>query len=199
MEKFCQLTRTYVWVLPVTVKLTSCSSCLSFSWCSIFCFRFAKHREKTCFLFHFFNQMCCEWRKCFKIFKDYKSVSKVDLNAVVCYSNVFLQYVINSKLQLLLTKKINKKVTKNWYRTWILLTLTQLLWEAITTISRFGRLSKAKSSAASKKFNFYDSFSVKTVCKNGKTVGHLPRELSRVTIFLGWRGFDAYKVIFTLL
>ena len=26
------------------------------------------------------------------------------------------------------------------------------------------------------KFNFYDSFAVKKVCKNGDTVGHLPRE-----------------------
>ena len=31
--------------------------------------------------------------------------------------------------------------------------------------------------------NFYDSFAVKTVRKNGETVGHLPRELSRVTLF----------------
>ena len=37
--------------------------------------------------------------------------------------------------------------------------------------------------------NFYDSFAVKTVRKNGETVGHLPRELSRVTLFFWIEGF----------
>ena len=34
------------------------------------------------------------------------------------------------------------------------------------------------------KFNFYDSFAVKTVRQNGETAGHLQRELSRVIIFV---------------
>ena len=31
------------------------------------------------------------------------------------------------------------------------------------------------------KYNLYDKFAIKTVHKNGETVGHLPREISRVT------------------
>ena len=33
------------------------------------------------------------------------------------------------------------------------------------------------------KFNFHDSFAVKTVRKDGENVGHLLRKLSRVTTF----------------
>ena len=47
------------------------------------------------------------------------------------------------------------------------------------------------------KFNFHDSFAVKTVRKNGENVGHLLRKFSRVTIFFWIVGFDACQVIFT--
>ena len=49
------------------------------------------------------------------------------------------------------------------------------------------------------KFSFYDSFAVKTVSKNGNTVGHFPRQLSWVTNFFWIEGFDACQAIFTPL
>ena len=36
--------------------------------------------------------------------------------------------------------------------------------------------------------NFYDRFAIKTTSGNGTTVGHLPKELSRVTMYLLYRG-----------
>ena len=38
------------------------------------------------------------------------------------------------------------------------------------------------------KDNLYDHFAIKTVSSDGKTVGHLPREISRVTKFFLDRG-----------
>ena len=103
-ENFRQSTKTssfsrqssFVWPLPVTVKLTSCSSCLLFSFFfQYFAIAFANHEEKTCLFFCFFNQTCCEWTKCFKTCKGYKSVSKVNSNAFICYWNVFIHINLN--------------------------------------------------------------------------------------------------------
>ena len=42
------------------------------------------------------------------------------------------------------------------------------------------------------KYNLYDEFAIKTVHKNGETVGHLPREISRVTNFFLDRGVSMH-------
>ena len=42
------------------------------------------------------------------------------------------------------------------------------------------------------KFNLYDKYAIKVVHKNGKTAGHLRRELSRVTEFFLDRGVTVY-------
>jgi hypothetical protein len=42
------------------------------------------------------------------------------------------------------------------------------------------------------KFNLYDKFAIKVVREDDKTVGHLPRELSRVTKYFLDRGASMY-------
>ena len=42
------------------------------------------------------------------------------------------------------------------------------------------------------KYNLYDKFGIKTVHENGETVGHLPREISRVTKFFLDRGVSMH-------
>ena len=171
-ENFCQLTKASLFSSAKFYQsyqqqlwLTSCYPVCRFILSQYFVFALAKHKRKACFFF----------RVCFFIFSVRRVVSEQSaLNyskgykfVFKCDSNVFIQYVITLHLQLVLTKT-NKKVTKNWYRTWILFTLAQLLWEAITTINSSGSLLKTKSSAT---YMNNDSFAVKTVSKNEKTVG----------------------------
>ena len=42
------------------------------------------------------------------------------------------------------------------------------------------------------KFNLYDKYAIKVIHENGKTVGHLPRELSCVIKFFLDRGVTMY-------
>ena len=43
--------------------------------------------------------------------------------------------------------------------------------------------------------NAFDIFAIKTICQNGKIVGHLPREISRITKFILDRGARVNAVL----
>ena len=43
--------------------------------------------------------------------------------------------------------------------------------------------------------NAFDIFAIKTICRNGKIVGHLPREISRITKFILDRGAQVNAVL----
>ena len=43
--------------------------------------------------------------------------------------------------------------------------------------------------------NAVDIFAIKTICRNGKIVGHLPREISRITKFILGRGARVNAVL----
>ena len=94
-----------------------------------------------------------------------------------------MQYVINSNLQLLLSKNINKSDKKLISGMDIVHSYTATVRGYHYSKQFWKSIENEELRCLHEKSNFYDSFAVNTVHKNDETVDHLPRQLSRVRFF----------------
>ena len=109
--------------------------------------------------------------------------SKIKAKHILYVKYIFMQYLINSNLQVLLSKNINKSDKKLISGMDIVHSYTATVRGYHYSKQFWKSIENEELRCLHKKFNFYDSFAVKTVHKNDETVDHLPRQLSRVRFF----------------
>ena len=112
--------------------------------------------------------------------------SKIKAKHILYEKYIFMQYLINSNLQVLLSKNINKSDKKLISGMDIVHSYTATVRGYHYSKQFWKSIENEELRCLHKKFNFYDSFAVKTVHKNDESVDHLPRQLSRVRFFFFW-------------
>ena len=66
---------------------------------------------------------------------------------------------------------------------------------AIRGFHYYQRIENEELNCLHEQGNAFDIFAIKTICQNGKIVGHLPREISRITKFILDRGARVNAVL----